>query len=826
MGKTKFQQRWKLEYPWLKELPNDETRAFCTICLSRFRIDNSGIAQVRSHAQRHDSGSSTEDSKQRKFVVSGSSTSLSKKVVQKCIAFSPEDQVTNAEIIQALHHVDNNHSFASASTDTERFQKMFPDSQIAKDYEQGKTKIKYNIQFGIAPFIKEQLMAKIKGIPYTFKFDETTTTQVKKQYDGYVQFWDTSINEVVNVYCGSLFVGHCGADALVKHFLHFMRELKLDPRLLLGIGMDGPNVNLSFERKLRNHLEQFFDTNFLPIGTCSLHPAHTAFKKGMSCLSCDVDKVFHDLYFFFKLSSARREDYVQLEAVTNVIAHFMLRHVECRWLSMKNVAVRVIQQYANLKAYFLTFLPKSKEFRQLQKSERYQNITARLKNPLTEFYISFTAFVTNEFESFLLPFQSDEPKIHLLYPGMCKLVSTITAKFIKKKFLSDDFAANVSLLETDKDKHKPLNLIDVGSKCKSLLSDPFLSNHNTKLRTECLDFYVTAVTYLKENMPFNKVFIKQAQYLHPEKRNHASARNSVSNMTNAICKVLGNKFPKIFGLRESASKEDVIDKVRSQWQIYQSESIPEEWFKKKEEPGCIKKPAKQGYWAEAYKLCGLEEPDTRSVYKRADYYWSKVGELLDENGNKKYPQLLVLARCALSVTHGNGFPERGFSINRFILESHGTRLDEETIIALRTVKDELCRVGGALKFPLSEGLRKSVKGARAKYRADQEERKKIAEAKKVQERIDERAVAEQKRMVQEREEIDKELARCDANLQVASQIIEEGNKRLLDGLNSKTLDRKILQDAQSRIDTGIERKRKIEEEAASLRRKKMRLSNK
>ena len=96
----------------------------------------------------------------------------------------------------------------------------------------------------------------------------------------------------------------------------------------------------------------------------------------------------------------------------------------------------------------------------------------------------------------------------------------------------------------------------------------------------------------------------------------------------------------------------------------------------------------------------------------------------------------------------------------------------------------------------------------------------------MQERIDERAVAEQKRMVQEREEIDKELARCDANLQVASQIIEEGNKRLLDGLNSKTLDRKILQDAQSRIDTGIERKRKIEEEAASLRRKKMRLSNK
>ena len=35
---------------------------------------------------------------------------------------------------------------------------MFPDSKIAQNYSQHETKMKYNIQFGIAPYIKEILI--------------------------------------------------------------------------------------------------------------------------------------------------------------------------------------------------------------------------------------------------------------------------------------------------------------------------------------------------------------------------------------------------------------------------------------------------------------------------------------------------------------------------------------------------------------------------------------------------------------------------------------------------------------------------------------------
>ena len=434
MGKTRFQPKWKKGRPWLKEVDDDIYSAQCLICLKRICIDNSGIAQVNSHGRLHADDSSTL-SGQSTLVVSGSKVSLAKKEkTPKKSSLTIEDQVANAEVLEALHLVQYNQSFSSAATDNGRFKKMFPDSQIAQGYKQGKTKVGYTIKYGLAPYITEKLVKKMRGIPFTFKFDETTTAQVKKQYDGYVQFWCSDSNEVINTYCGSLFVGHCDSDALLEHFLHFMHKLKLDLSLLLAIGMDGPNVNLSFERKLRNHLEATLHTNILDIGTCSLHPAHTAFRKGLSCLSFDVDAMLHNLHFFFKLSSARREDYAKLENLTEIIAKFMLRHIDSRWLSMKNVAVRVLQQFPNLKEYFLTFLPKSKGFKPIAKTDRYQSIASALKDPLAEFYIAFSAFTANEFEAFLVPFQSDEPKIHLLYPGICKLVSGIRSKFIKSKY--------------------------------------------------------------------------------------------------------------------------------------------------------------------------------------------------------------------------------------------------------------------------------------------------------------------------------------------------------------------------------------------------------
>ena len=57
---------------------------------------------------------------------------------------------------------------------------MFPDSVTANSYQQNVDEVKYNIQFGIAPYLKDIILNELKELPFSFCFDEATTSQIKK----------------------------------------------------------------------------------------------------------------------------------------------------------------------------------------------------------------------------------------------------------------------------------------------------------------------------------------------------------------------------------------------------------------------------------------------------------------------------------------------------------------------------------------------------------------------------------------------------------------------------------------------------------------------
>lgn len=55
------------------------------------------------------------------------------------------------------------HSSSNSSAGTDKlFAKMFPDSQIAKQFQRGKTKCSYISNFGLAPYFKGKLMKKLQ----------------------------------------------------------------------------------------------------------------------------------------------------------------------------------------------------------------------------------------------------------------------------------------------------------------------------------------------------------------------------------------------------------------------------------------------------------------------------------------------------------------------------------------------------------------------------------------------------------------------------------------------------------------------------------------
>ena len=130
-------------------------------------------------------------------------------------------KVADAEILWALKCVSSHFSGSSNTGVNDLFKRMFSDSQIAANYSN-----------------------------YALLFDESLNEEMQsKQLDVHVRYWSSENGRVESRYLTSMFIGHGRTDDILKHFEEAMKDL--DPAKTWNIGMDGPNVNLAFERELR-----------------------------------------------------------------------------------------------------------------------------------------------------------------------------------------------------------------------------------------------------------------------------------------------------------------------------------------------------------------------------------------------------------------------------------------------------------------------------------------------------------------------------------------------------------------------------------------------
>ena len=255
---------------------------------------------------------------------------------------------------------------------------MFPNHPAAKHYHCSSTKSSYLLCCSIAEVLFEEIKNDMIDVPQTAKFDEFTTSQVKKQLDIYVCYWSKIHDQDVNGYGGSCFIGDCTADDLLKHVQDLLKSLNLKEPFLLHVGMERLNVNLKFGKELAAVLKSVHDTGILRLGTCSLHLVRSAFKKGLEKLNFSFATLFNDLYFFFKLSSARREDYKDISEKTGITAEFVQMLGETRGLSMKLLGV--VQNNGKIQNMIFQYLLKKDSFSSLvEKTEQYKKIKEHFK---------------------------------------------------------------------------------------------------------------------------------------------------------------------------------------------------------------------------------------------------------------------------------------------------------------------------------------------------------------------------------------------------------------------------------------------------------------
>lgn len=162
--------------------------------------------------------------------------------------------------------------------------------------------------FGIAEYIKEILIKNITG-HFVITFDESLNKKSQsKRMDIHVRYWNNNKSKVESCFLGSQFLGHGTANDMLKHFNKGVLEI-LPGRNLLQVSMDGPNVNWKFHDMLSQQIKNDFYFSLINIG---LHVVHNAFKAGAVETGWDLSSFLSSLYYLFKDSPARREDFVKV----------------------------------------------------------------------------------------------------------------------------------------------------------------------------------------------------------------------------------------------------------------------------------------------------------------------------------------------------------------------------------------------------------------------------------------------------------------------------------------------------------------------------------
>lgn len=524
-----------------------------------------------------------------------------------------------------------------------------------------------------------------------------------------------------------------------------------------------------------------------------------------------------------------------------------MRHCETRWLSIEKVLVRIIEQFDNIKVYFLDELPKSKGFSYKQgigNTPRYKRIASFLNDRCLLVYMSFIVFISQDFRQFLLPLQTSSPMIHVLHSMQMKLIQNLLSKFIDPKYFKSSDGKKLlpakEIVELNvKDKKKHIAKLEIGVKANTVMFNLKLDALEKKKVLNFLrGFLESSSEYLIKNLPITCRLLKSAKCLHPAERQKTSSLNSISYLAQSVAKALGEESMKnCFNLKDGKNSFDLIDIIRKEFMEYQTEVIPESYSviestEERKRSGAMK----DGYWKRAYSIAGIDMDDLinddTSDLKRIDDYWLAVSNLKDENGLFKYSTLWALVKCVLVISHGNADPERGFSINKHVLAIHGSNTSEQTLESIRLVKDYLIKCGGVDKIYITKNLLSSCKSAYSRYHKDLEEKKKMAlaeesirKAKEVEKAREDTQKSLKKAKDEELKIMSDEISVIKTGIVVAEQSITEGNDRLSEILKDKGILTKgklveELQKVQSKIDMGVKRKRDLSEQLDILEKKK------
>jgi hypothetical protein len=374
---------------------------------------------------------------------------------------------------------------------------------------------------------------------------------------------------------------------------------------MIGFASDGANVMMGIHHSVSTELRKCIPNLFLM--KCICHSLDLAVSKASKKLPSYLEDLLVHIFFYLKYSPKRVQAIGDLQKLLHVPEHKILQLHKVRWLSLESVVNRTLEQYKVLLAFF--------EKEKSVANEKGQKIFDQLKNPYTRLYFEFLSFVLRLICKRNAEYQSETPKVFLLYDQMASLFKTIVSMYLKEEYVYKTDVEFIDYAErTCENAHnwEPLLQVDIGPSAKA---DLYALNANLRdqeaFRDTCRNFLITVAKEVYTRFPFKDPHVKFLENV---------------------------KFVNPLNLKET---RDIS--IAASFFGLDVEEADREWK-------CLRRRFKD-----------FSSEPNQNVASLVTSFWSKVQSLVHGDGSLEYPILIDMVKRILLLPQSSAATEQIFS---------------------------------------------------------------------------------------------------------------------------------------------------------------------
>ena len=276
----------------------------------------------------------------------------------------------------------------------------------------------------LAPAYTNPVIERCRTQPFSIMIDESNDRSSKKRLVILARFFEGDCSKTRILDLPELTSGK--ASAIFEAVDMFFGANNIPWANVIGFASDNCNTMVGSKDSVLTRLRAE-NPRIFSIG-CICHLANLCIKDGVKELPINVDDLLVDIFYFFRHSSKRIQDFKEFQEFTETDEQRILKHCPTRWLSLEKVVTRTLSQLKALRSYFASH-------DEVEKPGKVRSIYKRLHDPLTELVLRFLKFILPQMNSFNTLFQSDQCIIGDLLPEMDRLLRAFLVKFVQMRYV-------------------------------------------------------------------------------------------------------------------------------------------------------------------------------------------------------------------------------------------------------------------------------------------------------------------------------------------------------------------------------------------------------